>query len=58
MGYNVHDVLNCSLYYIKFKFKILTFLDMIQIVIIFQDETQNLQRIYTFLQIHIYSKMV
>jgi hypothetical protein len=59
MGCNVHDVLRRIVFYYTKKHKKLkiNFLIWFEIVIIFQDETLNLQRIDMFSKIHVYSKV-
>jgi hypothetical protein len=59
MGYNVHDVLRRVVVYYTRKHENFKnqFLVMIEIVIIFKDETLNLKGIDLFSKIHIYSKI-
>jgi len=59
MGYNVHDVLRRILVYYtrKHNFKKNQFLVMIWNCYQFKNETKNLQGIYLFSKIDIYSKI-
>jgi hypothetical protein len=59
MGYNVHDlfILNSFIILKKLIFFLINFWLWFEIVIIFKDETLNLQGIDTFSNFHIYSKI-
>jgi hypothetical protein len=59
MGYNVHDVLRRVVVYYTRKHKFFKnhFLLWFEIIIIFKDETQNLQGIDRFSEINIYFKI-